>query len=173
MRLVSKYNLKKIFLFLFALVTIDGCATTEAVNIESNIGLYEIIDRECKVAQSDLDPCKYTLFFELLKGQFIGVKDSELAFVFWGGDPKVDSELQYTSHLVRDHGSRNITDNKFWLSKNSESHEYLSFSGGKIIGYHVVYNASNKVKRRDIYYKLNLVRRGNFPFVRMNYPGNK
>lgn len=173
MRLLSKYNLEKIFLLLITVVVINGCATTKSINIESNIGLYEIVDKDCRVAQSDFDPCKYTLFFELLKGQFIGVKDSELAFVFWGGDPKIDSELQYTSHLIRNHRSRNITDNKFWLSSDGESQEYLSFSGGKIVGYHVVYNASNTVKRRAIHYKLNLVQRGDFPLVRMNYPGNK
>lgn len=173
MRLLFKYNLKKVIFCLFAFAAINGCATTKNVNIESHIGLYEIVDKECEVAQSDFDPCKYTLFFELLKGQFIGVKNSELAFVFWSGDPKIDSELQYTSQLIRNHGSRNITDNKFWLSNDSESQEFLSFSGGTLIGYHAVYNTSDKVKRRAVHYKLKLVRRGDFPLVRLNYPGNK
>ena len=103
---------------LIALVTLNGCATNRITNIESYIGLYEIVDKECEVAQSDLKACQYDLFFELLKGQFIGIEDRELAAVFWSGDPKIDSELQYTSHLVRNHKSQNISGNKFWLSND-------------------------------------------------------
>ena len=113
------------------------------------------------------------LFFEIVKGQFVGVKDNELAYVFWSGDPKVDSELQYASHLIVNHESRKISNNKFLLSNDGDSKEYLIFSDGMLIGYHAVYNASDKIKRRVVHYKLNPVRRGNLPLVRLNYLGNK
>ena len=158
---------------LIALVTLNGCAANKITNIESYIGLYEIVDKECEVAQSDLKPCQYDIFFELLKGQFIGVEDRELAAVFWTGDPKMDSELQYTSRLIRNQKLQSISGNKFLLSNDDESQEYLIFSRGKLIEYHALYNSSDSAKRRTIHYKLKHVRRGNFPSVRLNYPGNK
>jgi len=173
MSLISKFNLGKLIFCLVTFVTVNACAITRTDNIESYIGLYEIINSECDIAQEDFDPCKDTLFFEILKGQFIGVKDNELAYVFWSGVPKIDSELQYTSHLLRNHESSKISGNKFWLSNDSESQEYLIFSDGMLIGYHVVYNAGDKAKHRVIHYKLKPVRRGNLPLVRLNYPGNK
>lgn len=173
MELISKNNLRNMLFCLIALVTLNGCAANKITNIENYIGLYEIVDKECEVAQSDLKPCQYDLFFELLKGQFAGVEDSELAIVFWSGDPKIDSELQYTSHLIRNHKLQRISGNKFWLSNDDESQEYLIFSSGKLIEYHALYNSSDSAKRRTIHYKLKHVRRGNFPSVRLNYPGNK
>lgn len=103
----------------------------------------------------------------------MGVKDNQLAYVFWSGNPKVDSELQYESHLIPNHESRKIFNNEFLLSHDGESREYLIFSDGMLIGYHAVYNGGDKTKRRVVRYKLNPVRRGNLPFVHLNYPGNK
>lgn len=168
-----KYNLRKLIFCLIAFITVSSCTSATTSDIESHIGLYEIEDAECNMAKNEFDPCKYTIFFELLKGQFVGVGDNELAYVFWSGDPKADPELQYTSHLIRNHKTAKISDNKFWLSNDGESQEYLIFSEGKLIGYHVVYDDAGKTKRRVINYKLKPVQRGSLPLVRMNYPGNK
>jgi hypothetical protein len=101
------------------------------------------------------------------------VKDGELAYVFWSGDPKIDSELQYTSYVIRAHHLKSINKNKYFLVNDTESKEYLEFSGGKLIGYYVLYSASDGNKRRFIHYKLKPIRRGDLLLVRLNYPGNK
>ena len=171
--LISRSFIDKTILILVAIAVLNGCATTKNSNIDNYIGLYEVVNSECEVASGGFDPCKNTLFFEILRGQFIGVKDNELTYVFWSGDPQVDSELQYTSHVIRDHDLKSIDNNRYFLVNDTESQEYLEFSGGKLIGYYVVYSAGDGYKRRAIQYKLNPVRRGNLPFVRLNYPGNK
>ncbi len=173
MNFLFRYNLEKILLGIATLVIFSGCIATKTANIENHIGLYKIVNAECKVAQNDFDPCKYDLFFELVKGQFIGVKDSQLAYVFWSGDPKIDSELQYTSHLISNHKSKKIFDDKFWLSKDNQTQEYLIFSDKKLSGYYAIYNANDDIKRRIISYELKPILRSDFPHIQLNYPGNK
>ncbi len=163
----------KALLTFIVIIALKGCATTKQPGIESYIGLYEVVDSECEVAPGGFNPCENTLFFELLRGQFIGVKNSDLAYVFWSGDPKIDSDLQYTSHLIQNHDSKKINKNKYFLIKEAESQEYLEFSAGKLVGYYAVYSASDGFKGRVIRYNLKPVRRGNLPFVRLNYPGNE
>ncbi len=171
--LTSKSFMGKTILILVAIAALNGCATTKNTNIENHIGLYEVVKSECEVAPGSLDPCKNTLFFEILRGQFIGVKDDDFAYVFWSGDPKIDSELQYTSHVIRNYDLKSINKNRFFLVNDTESQEYLEFSDDKLVGYYVTYSAGDEYKRRAIHYKLKPVRRGNLPFVRLNYPGNK
>ena len=171
--IIFRSFMEKIILVLVAVAALSGCATTEKSSIENYIGLYEVVDSECEVAPGGSDPCAATLFFEITRGQFIGVKDNELAYVFWSGDPKVDSELQYTSQVIREHNLKSIDNNKYLLINDSETQEYLAFSDGNLVGYYVVYRAGDGFKRRSISYKLKSVRRGNLPQVRLNYPGNK
>ena len=168
-----KCTSKKIFWGLVTFLIINSCTSIKPVDIKRYTGLYEIVDSECNLGNSDFNPCKNTLFFELLQGQFMGIKDHELAYVFWSGDPKTDAELQYTSHLIRDNKLNYLSANKFWLNNSGDALEYLIFSEERLIGYHAEYKAGNKVERRTIHYKLKPVRRGNLPFVRLNYPGNK
>ncbi len=163
----------KAILALTAVVALTGCSTTGKSSIENYIGLYEVVDSECEVAPGGFDPCATTLFFEITRGQFIGVKDNELAYVFWSGDPKSYSELQYTSQVIREHNLKRIDSNKYLLINDSNSQEYLAFSGGNLVSYYAVYSAGDGFKRRSIRYKLKSVRRGNLPLVRLNYPGNK
>jgi hypothetical protein len=171
--LISRSFIGKTILILAAVVALNGCATTRSANIENHIGLYEVVNSECEVMPGSFDPCNNTLFFEITRGQFMGVEDDELTYVFWSGDQKIDSELQYTSQVIRNQDSKNINKNKYFLVNDSKSQEYLEFSGGKLVGYYVVYSAEDGYKRRAIHYELKPVRRGNLPQVRLNYPGNK
>lgn len=170
---ISSSFVGKTILALIVVAALNGCAITKSSSIENYIGLYEVVNSECEVALGSFDPCNTTLFFEITRGQFIGVENNELAYVFWSGDPKVDSELQYTSQIIRGHDLKSISNNKYFLGNDTESQEYLEFSGGELIGYHVVYSAGDGYKRRAIQYKFKPVRRGNLPLVRLNYPGNK
>jgi hypothetical protein len=160
-------------LFMLGLAVLASCASTKATDLESNIGLYEITSSKCDVAQNQFNPCGSTLFFELLKGQFAGVKNDQLAYVFWSGDPKVDPELQYTSHLVVDQSLTQVSNGKYLLNSDGDSHEYLVFSSGKLTEYHLIYKSSDKAGHRLIQYTLKPVQRGNLPLVRMNYPEGK
>ncbi|MET1257015.1 hypothetical protein [Aliikangiella maris] len=171
--LISRSFIGKTIRILVAIAILNGCATTKNTSIEDYIGLYEIVNSECEVAPDGFNPCKNTLFFEILRGQFIGVKNDELAYVFWSGDPKIDSELQYTSHLIKNENLKRINKNRYFLDNDSESQEYLEFNGGRLIGYYVAYNSGDGYRHRTIHYKLKPVRRGNLPQVRLNYPGNE
>ncbi len=165
--------IRNVFFSILLIATISSCSNTQTFNIEHHIGLYKIVESKCKVAEDAFNPCENIHFVELVKGQFIGVKGSELAYVFWSGDPKIDPELQYASHLIKNHIAKKISDKKFWLNNDGESQEYFGFSEGNLTNYYVKYTTSNKDKVRIIQYTLKPVMRGNLPFVRLNYPGNK
>lgn len=166
-------KLKKYYLgtLLFILV---GCAGEDVFNIDDHIGLYEIVKSDCNIEKGAFDPCESTHFFEILKGQFIGIEDGDLAYVFWSGDPAIDSELQYTSQLIANYKTKKVSGGKFWLNNNNNDddvNEYLILDGGYLKEYYVRYNSGGK--SREIRYTLAPVKRGNLPSFRMNYPGNK
>lgn len=162
----------KLLVFIFSLFLFGACST-DNYSVESHVGLYKIVSSQCEVEAGEFNPCDYTLFFEIVKGQFIGVEDNELGYVFWSGDPKINPELQYSSHLIRDHKSKKITKNRYSLSEEDGLTEYLLFSENKLTGYTVSYPSHGKHKSRTISYKFKPVQRGNLPEFRLNYPGNK
>lgn len=166
-------NILKFFPSVFLVLTLTACATGDRVNLESYIGLYEVVESKCDVVEGSINPCDDTHFFELVKGQFMGIKDSELAYVFWSGDSKVDPELQYASFLVVHSGAFEMHDGKLWLNEDDETQEYLGFSDGKLTTYCARYSVGNKGDTRTIQYTLKSVSRENLSHVRLNYPGNK
>ncbi|MBV1870953.1 MAG: hypothetical protein KUG83_00245 [Gammaproteobacteria bacterium] len=164
-------NSVKYFFYLFIFSSIVACSSVKHNNIEGYIGLYEIVKAECEIEKGAFDPCENTCFFEVLKGQFIGVNDNDLAYVFWSGYPEIDSDLQYTAHPIDSRNTKKITEKKLWLSKDKGIQEYLTFHDRVLIEYYVEYRDRGGV--RKIKYTLNPVRRGGKPSFRMNYPGNK
>lgn len=152
------------------LLILAGCVGENKSNIDDHIGLYEIVKSECNIEKGAFNPCESTRFFEILKGQFIGIEDSDLAYVFWSGDPAIDSELQYTSHLIQDYETKTVSNRKYWISNGEGIKEFLILDGGYLKEYYVWYNSEGK--SREIRYTLAPVRRGNLPSFRMNYPGN-
>lgn len=164
----ANYYFKRWVISWGMLAMLTGCVgmqTTDKTDIESYIGLYEIINPQCDMSI----PCNR--FFEIVKGQFIGVEDDELAYVFWSGDPTIDPELQYTAHLLRNHSLRSISHNKYVLIEEKGAQEYVVFSRGKLTGYRSEYARDDRFKGHSIYYQLNSIRRGDLPSVRLNYPG--
>ncbi len=157
-------------LIVFFLATASACSSEKPFKLENHIGLYELVDKKCDIVDGAFNPCDSTYFFELVKGQFAGIKDSELAYVFWSGDPKIDPELHYTAQLIERHTTKTLSNNKLWLNNDSNTQEYLSFSEGKLNHYFVKYTTGNNGATRTMQYSLKLVRRGSLPFVRLNYP---
>ena len=143
------------------------------VDLNKYVGLYQIVAADCDIPKGAFNPCENTRFFEIVKGQFIGIKDAELAYVFWSGNHKIDSELQYSAQLISNHKLKKVADDKLWLNNNSDTQEYLVISNGVLQEYYAKYGAADKGKERIIKYQLLPVRRGNLPLYRMNYPGNK
>lgn len=169
-RFVSALKVSFYISLVFILVS---CAAANRMSLESYIGLYEVVESKCDVAENSLNPCEDIHYFEIVKGQFMGVKDSELAYVFWSGDPKIDPELQYSSFLIEHDSSGSLRDGKFWLSDDIESQEYLGFSEGKLTTYYAKYVVGNNGKVRIVEYSLKPVARNSLSHVNLNYPGNK
>ncbi|MCF6211616.1 MAG: hypothetical protein L3J88_09640 [Gammaproteobacteria bacterium] len=161
------------FLLIIFFFMTSACSNDEIFNLENHIGLYELVDKKCDIVNGAFDPCDSTYFFEIVKGQFSGIKDSELAYVFWSGDPKIDPELQYTAQLIGDHSTIKLTNNKLWLNKNSNTQEYLSFSEGKLSRYFAKYTTGNNGVTRTIQYSLKPVLRANYSHFHFKYPRNK
>lgn len=159
--------------FFFAILSFASISgASQAEGLDEYVGLYKIVNANCVTKVDTYDPCKHTLFFEIVKGQFIGISNDEIGYVFWSGDPKKNPELQYSSHLVKDSKARKVVENRFYLHEQDDS-EYLIFSSGKLKAFHAIYETRDKSKNREITYELKPVRRGNFPELRLNYPGNK
>lgn len=170
-RIFCKKNIEQ-FVFSILVFVLFSCASVESREINSYVGLYEITAADCDIEKGSFNPCESTYFFEIVKGQFIGVKDTDLAYVFWSGDPKIDPELQYTSHLISNQKTKEITKGKFLLNNDGNTEEYLIFSGEVLHKYYVRYSSGDKGLERTIQYTLTPVRRGNLPAYRLNYPGN-
>lgn len=170
-RLFNEENIKKHVCGIVILASLIACTGVKHSSIDSYVGLYEIVKADCDIEEGGFDPCKNTRFFEILNGQFIGVEDNDLAYVFWSGDPEIDSELQYTSHLIANHKTKKISEGKFWLNNDKDIQEYLILYEGALQKYYIRYSVRGK--SREIQYTLTPVRRGSLPSFRMNYPGNK
>ena len=157
----------------FLLVTISACSISKPFNLENHLGLYKLVDKKCSVPDNSFDPCDNTFFIELVKGQFLGIKDSDIAYVFWSGDPAINPELQYTAQLIQKHTTSKLTDNKLWLNNSGDTQEYFGFTKGNLSHYYVEYIIGNKKTTRTIEYTLIPAIRSNEPNFRLNYPGNK
>jgi len=77
-----------------------------------------------------------------IRGQFNGVDDDELAYVFWSGDAKVGGELTYEAGSVGNVLSIS-SDEKYWLNKSDDTEEYLTLHNGEIKEYYVKYRVGN------------------------------
>lgn len=163
--------MKKTFYFAFLLFGVASC-TGQNNEIEQHIGLYEVVESHCELEEGVYNPCNYTQFFEIVKGQFIGTGNDEIGYVFWSGDPNIDPELQYTSHTISNYQNKKIKDGRYYLN-GSQTSEYLVFSRGQITEYYSVYEEAGKSTQHKITYKLKEVKRGNLPNYRLNYPGNQ
>lgn len=158
------------FLLIIFFLTTSACSSDKPFDLENHIGLYKLVDKKCDIAEGAFNPCDSTYFFELVKGRFSGIKDSELAYVFWSGYPKIDSELQYAAQPIEHHTTIKLTDNKIWLNKDSNTQEYLDFSEGKLNHYFVKYTTGNNGATRTIQYSLKPTLRSNNPHFHLNYP---
>jgi hypothetical protein len=163
--------MRNIFYTALLLLSVVSCSSHNE-DIEHYIGLYRVVESSCELEEDAYDPCKYTHFFEIVKGQFIGIGNNEIGYVFWSGDPKIDPELQYSAHTIRNPQSQVIADNRYYLD-NSETSEYLVFSSGVLTAYHAIYETTDKSSQRKISYKFKEVKRGSLPSYRLNYPGNQ
>jgi hypothetical protein len=172
----NKFELPKLIICLLIvslLAAISACSIGKPFHLENYLGLYKLVDKKCSVADNSFNPCDSTLFIELVKGQFIGISDSDIGYVFWSGDPAIDPELHYTAHLIGNISTSKLTDNKFWLNNNSNTQEYFYFSKGKLSNYYLMYMSGNSNAPRIIEYTLMPAMRSSEPRFRLNYPGNK
>ena len=172
----NKFDLRKrlfclLIVFLFA--AINACSSSKPIHLENYLGLYRLVDKKCSIADNSFNPCDSTYFIELVKVQFIGIEDSDIAYVFWSGDPAIDPELQYTAQLINDISTSRLTDGKFWLNNNSRTQEYFGFTNNKLSHYYLKHVGGNKNASRVIEYTLIPARRSSEPDFRLNYPGNK
>lgn len=169
-------NFKYSFLLWMSICYFIGISNTGAdtkYNIEKHIGLYQLTDKKCTTLKNTYNPCKSSLFLEIVKGQFSGTKNTEIALVFWSGDITQTPELQYTAHRLKRYSKNHILDNKIWITKEQTIIEYLKLKDNTLSKYVLKIIGPNKTIVRNISYSLKPVRRGNLPKVRLNYPGNK
>jgi hypothetical protein len=143
------------------------------LEMKNYIGLYQLSDKKCTILKNSYNPCETSLFLELVKGQFYGIKNTEIALIFWTGDLTQTPELQYTARLLKKNQNKQLSDNKFWITKGNTASEYFIIKNNKLNKYVLEVTEKNQTTVRNISYTLKPVIRGNLPYVRLNYPGNK
>ncbi|MCP4748772.1 MAG: hypothetical protein GY874_21955 [Desulfobacteraceae bacterium] len=158
--------------FLMFLITISTACANSTHNLESNIGLYKIINKECEIKKNAFNPCKTTYFLEIVKGQFYGIKEGEISLVFWTGDYRIDPNLQYTSELIKIHEKTKLSGSKIWLTDNKTTQEYFVLVDNKLSRYVLIMKGKNKKIIRHIEYTLEPTIRSNMPHVKLNYPND-
>ncbi|WP_221274569.1 hypothetical protein [Thaumasiovibrio subtropicus] len=164
-----KYLILPITLFL----TFVSYTMADTSSIEMHIGLYKIDQASCKANTNVKDHCGNDIFIELVKGQFMGIEDHELAFVVWSGDTNIDPELQYTAFLVPEHLNRSIENDQYIINKDNDSLEQLTFFDDILVEFNATYFSDSNNVKHTVFYQVIPTQRGRHPQYRMNYPGNK
>ena len=86
------------------IVILLGCAnqmSTSDRNVKSlPLGLYEVIERECKYPVGVPEDCSQTQYIEIVKGVFSGIGRNETALVFWLAENLTDRH-EYTARDLR------------------------------------------------------------------------
>ena len=166
----------KTALIIFVVLSTASCLKQEetSYNLEKNVGLYEVVKHDCRVQKGEFNPCDETRFVELVKGNFYGIKDSELALVFWSG-LKADTEMTYTAQKLIDHKTLHRTTDKVWLTNGDAEREYFLLNDETVVEYHLEVlkkTASGKINKRTIVYRLKPTNRSKHPELKLDYPGN-
>jgi hypothetical protein len=96
-------------------------------------GLYEVIDRQCAVAEHDVQECTLIQFVELVHGTFHGVAPEQLAFVVWLAERRDHDRYTYGAIDLR--GRRVGSD--FVIEQNDRRREWLVMENGDIHEYRI------------------------------------
>lgn len=149
-----------------------SCTSHTVTQPYSYINLYEVTERVCDVEGVAKDQCNKTRFIELVKGQFFGVNNNEVALVMWRGDK--GEELLYQARKLHPITDDMIISGVSYISNKKSEEESLIFSNGVVTQYKFEIQSSGEEgeKVMNIHYRLKPVRRGLIPDYRMNYPGN-
>jgi len=170
-KMMTYLSFLAIILPCFVLVS---CAVNESPKSQHVIGLYQVDNRICEVPEQYKNDCQSTKFIELVKGQFYGVKNNEIAFVNWQDDNT--EELSYQARNITKKNKSFDPQSIIVISKTETDNEYLKVENGYVVEY--VLSISKPTKdaekiTREYKYTLSPVIRSEIPDYRMNYPGNK
>lgn len=171
MTYLTKKNYIAVILTSLVLV---NCAEDVAPQSQHVIGLYQVDTRVCEVPERYKNDCQATKFIELVKGQFYGVKNNEIAFVNWQDDNS--EELSYQARNISNKNKLIDDQSIIIISKNETDNEYLKVEQGYVVEYVLSISESTKdaeKSTREYKYTLSPVIRSEIPEYRMNYPGNK
>ena len=165
------YFLNKRYALLMLFLALESCAVLDTTQNKSVLGLYRVSERVCKVPEAYKNDCEATRFVELVKGQFYGVANNEIAFVNWQG-----SEGEALSYQARNISKKNKSINSqdmILISKTKTENEFLTVKNGIVVEYvFKINNPLSKVGAREYRYTLIPANRSDTPENRMNYPGN-
>ncbi len=166
---------KKIVFSLCFIVIFFSCISS-TYNLESHIGLYKVIESNCKLTEGLFNPCDDIKFIEIVKGQFYGINPDQLALVHWHSETG-SSEIEYTANLISNHKQKLREGNKIWLTNqsidNESEKEFFILKAGKITEYFFQFQRKNKAGKviwRDFHYKLAPSDRREIKKFKLNYP---
>ena len=159
---------------MFVLISLGSisCTSHTVTQPYSYINLYKVTERLCEVPDVAMEECNKTQFIELVKGQFFGVKNTDVALVMWRGDK--GEELLYQARKLDPITDDMIISGVSYISNKTSENESLRFSNGVVTQYKLEIMPPDKgsQKVRKIHYTLKPVKRGLLTDFRMNYPGN-
>ena len=146
----------------------SSCSNKRGVNGEQIIGLYKATETTCNVPEFYKADCESVRFIELVKGQFYGVNDDEIAFVTWQGD--LAGELLYLARKTPLANIKNFTGAQLGLENENSTTEYFEIRNNKIVTYHYASSANDDETGKHYRYQLQLINRSAVTEYQMDYP---
>ncbi len=163
-------------LMVFVMMLLPVRPFAHAYDIENHLGVYRVVQAECKLNRGLYNPCPDIRFLELVKGGFEGIEAGELALVHWRAAAG-ESTLLYEARLIRNHHNLCMKKNKIWLIDRStpeeEEKESFLLQNGRIDGYRYHYtrkNRAGRIIRRNFYYRLSPTSRDEIEEYALPYP---
>ena len=181
---------KKFLLFFLAFMSVLACFTCSPsyYNIEKQVGLYQVVDRQCEITDGPYNPCQGIRFIELIQGTFSGIGPDQVALVMWRSErPDATSgPLLYTDREIRNYQRLCREQNTVWLqNQKSEmqvhgqlllesNEEYFMIDKDVLTDYYFFLQIRNiktdQVSTRRFHYKIKPVQHEEVKGYKLVYP---
>lgn len=181
---------KKFLLFYMAFMSVLTCfsCSPSHYNLEKQVGLYQVVDRQCEVTEGLYNPCQGIRFIELIKGTFHGIGPDQVALVMWRVKlPDATSgPLYYTAGEIVNHQRLRREQNTVWLTHQKSEmqvhgqlfleseEEYFLINKDVLSDYHFLLEIRNRktdqVFTRRFHYKITPVKHEDVKGYNLVYP---
>lgn len=171
-------NFCKALRVVMTLIIFAACTTVgdnERYDLSRHVGLYRIDHADCLGYQKAENPCLTDAYIELRKGTFHGIKESDLAIVFWHGNSN-EGQLLYLAREVPAYANLRMFDRTIYLTDrghgNQRNSEYFVINNQQIVEYQYKKLGASRAILKHVTYKLKKQNHDEIQHHLFQYPRN-